>query len=368
MPSLVQSCRSSTTRRITILIVVALTLVSFDLLVRRADDELARYDVADYQRKPAVLRHTGVPDIVLMGSSRAKYALVPEEFEAASGLTAYNLGIAGAKVVEWLTVSRNLFAADPPRLVVLGVNASEFRADYRPVDAARELWHAGDFLESLRVEGFSLDVAGAVARRTAGPAWAAFHRRYEIRMALQERLATLLPKHAQHARELRERVASPVPPAGYDHPWLHGRQLRDLQVRLLENPAAVDAASVPEFDAGAAAFVRFDQLLEWLTSREIAVAVVYLPNSPRTAARWRGIEPRFVEEIARRCTARGIPFYPLPPGELPRTNADFLEEVHVGLPLARDISRRTAGLVIVSGLVPGGARKMAGVPAEANSP
>jgi hypothetical protein len=361
------SCTSSR-RRLIVLISAALTLAAFDLLVRHFAPLLARYEVDDYGRKPAVLRHTGMPDLVLMGSSRTKYALVPEEFANASGLSAYNLGIAGSKTAEWLAVARTLFADTAPRLVVLGVNASEFRADDLPISAARELWRVEDFVDSLGVDGLSIDVAGAFTRRTAGPAWAAYDCRYEIRMALQEAAARLFPKHAQHARELRERVAAPVPPMGYDHPWLYGRQLRDLQVRLLESPAAVDAASVPAFDAGAAAFVRFEQLLEWLKSRGIGVAVVYLPNSPRTEARWSGVEPLFIDEISTRCRRYGVQFYPLPAHELPRTNADYLEEVHVGLPLARRISRRTAGLLVASGIMPARLPRVAGVSAGEGSP
>lgn len=346
----------------------ALTLAAAEIAIRFAASAIDRYRVADYDRKPSVLRREGPADIVLMGSSRAKYALVPDEFEAASGLTVYNLGIAGSKVVEWLALARALFERDPPRLVVLGVNASEFRADYLPLDAARHLWSASDLCESLAVEGFSLDVSAAYVRRAAGPLWAACDLRYEIRMGLCEWASPLLPKHAQHARELRERVAAPVPPKGYDHPWLHGRQLRDLHVRLLESPAAVDAASVPAFDTGAAAFARFDQLADWLKARGIGLAVVYLPNSPRTENRWAAVEPLFIDEIAKRCRRRGIPFWPLPAEDVPRANADYLEEVHVGLPLARRISRHTAGRVVAAGLVRPDARRWAGLPQEGDAP
>src|SRR5207249_1259127 len=115
-----------------------------DLAVRVRRGDLQSYAIADYERKPGELRHRRTPSIVLLGSSRAKYALVPGEFAARTGCGAYNLGIAGSKVVEWLTLSRSLFAVQAPRLVVLGVNASEFRADYVPVEAARSLFKLGD--------------------------------------------------------------------------------------------------------------------------------------------------------------------------------------------------------------------------------
>ena len=329
-------------RRIILCTTAALCLLCADVVVRRMRPALSAYDVADYARKPNALRSGEMPDIVLMGSSRAKYALVPGDFEAATGRSAYNLGIAGSKTVEWLTLVRRLFARQRPKLVVLGVNASEFRADYSPTAAARHLFTLADLRESLMMDGPSLDVFGKYLRHRLGPIWATYDRRYELKMWAQQRLGGLLPKYAQAARELRRRATRPPPPKGYDHPWMHGRQLRDLGRRLLEDRAAVVAASVPKFSTHADAFKRLDQLLGWLHHRGIAVVVAYLPNSPQTEARWSGIEPRMIEAIQAVCRGRSVPFVRCDRADLPRTNHDFLEEIHVGLPLAHRISRRLA--------------------------
>jgi len=327
----------------------AVFMLGADLAVRRAAPVLKNYDVADYGRKPSALRSIEMPDIVLMGSSRAKYALVPSVFEAATGQSAYNLGIAGTKTVEWLTLAKRVFAERVPKLVVLGVNASEFRADYLPTAAARHLFTFADLRESIAMDGVSMDVAGQYARRRLGPLWAAYDRRYELKMWGQECLGEFLPKYAQASRELRRRVAEPCPPKGYDHPWIHGRQRRDLGLRLLEDRAAVVAASRPKFARGAGSFRRLSQLLGWFREKGITVIVAYLPNSPETERRWVDVEPRMIDAIAAICRERSVPFLRCSDTELPRTNHDFLEEIHVGLPLAERISSRIARYVVAMG-------------------
>lgn len=338
-------------RRIVIVLVALATLAGVDQVVRRLRPTLRAYTVADYQRKPAAIAQGPMPSVVLMGSSRAKYALVPEEFEKLTGRATYNLGIAGSKVVEWLALSRILFRESRPELVVLGINASEVRQDYAPTEAARNLFSFTDLLESSTRDGPSLDVIGAYLRRTTAPLWAAFDQRYELRMWSQEQLAAVLPKHAQHARELRERVATPVPPKGYEHPWAQGRQLRSVEERLLGNVATVEAATVPQFSSTAPSIERLGQLFDELRSREIETLVVYIPNCPRTEERWSAVEPIAIESIAAICDRHGVPFIPCPQNEVPRTNRDFIEEIHVGLPLARTISRRAARAAVAAGLL-----------------
>lgn len=336
-------------RRIILCATTAVFMLGADFVVRQAAPVLKGYDVADYARKPGVLRSIEMPDIVLMGSSRAKYALVPSVFEAATGQSAYNLAIAGTKTVEWLTLAKQVFAEREPKLVVVGVNASEFRADYLPTAAARHLFTFADLRESIAMDGASMDVAGQYIRRRLGPLWATYDRRYELKMWGQERLGGLLPKYAQASRELRRRVADSCPPKGYDHPWIHGRQRRDLGLRLLEDRAAVVAASRPKFDRRAGPFRRLGQLLGWFHQRGIAVIVAYLPNSPETQRRWADVEPRMIDAIEAVCRERSVPFLRCSDTELPRNNHDYLDETHVGLPLAHRISSRIARRAVAMG-------------------
>lgn len=347
-------------RRIVIVGSAALCLVAADLVVRRLEPALRAYDVNIYQRTTADMQRNGAGGIVLLGSSRAKYALVPDEFTAATGRPAYNAAIPGSKVVEWQLLARRLFAKNRPRLVVLGINASEIRADYLPTTAARHLFGFGDLMEHFRRDHASIEVLGNYFRHRAGPMWALFDRRYELKMFAEEQLGRLLPKHAQLARELRERVAKPAPVDGYDHPWARGRQLRTLDDKLVADEVDAIKAGIPKFSRDADALVRLGGFLDWLRANDIRVLVVYIPNSPQTEARWREIEPVMIHSIARVCGERGVPFLGAGQEEIPRSNRDFMEEIHVGLPLARRISRRAAAQVCALGLLPVREPRMAG--------
>ena len=339
-------------RRIVLLFSAAITLLGADLLVRRLRPALDQYNVGEYQRRPAALAGSAMPEIILLGSSRAKYALVPQVFESVTGRRAYNCSISGTKIVEWLTLSRRIFAEHKPRLVVLGVNASELRADYSPVEAARNLFEWNDLVESWAIDGFELDVVGGYLRKTVAPSWALLDQRYALKMWGQDQLAWALPKHAQQSRELRARAARPTPPDGYYHPWAYGRQLQNLDVKLLKNVADVEAAKPPAYTDNAPTFARLEQLLRSLHEQKIETLVAYLPNSPRTEARWNQVEPRIIERIAAVCRSCGAEFLPCPDADVQRSNSDFMEEIHMGLPLAQRISRRIAERIIQLGLLP----------------
>lgn len=340
-------------RRVVVVLSAALTFVAFDLFVRRAEPALKSYEINSYEQRAAAITHRPFPEVLLLGSSRSKYALVPDEFHLATGMDAYNYGIAGSKVAEWQLLIRNMLQSQRPRLVVLGVNASEFRADYTPAQAARHLFDWQDLADTAVNDGPSLDVLGSFARRKLAPLWATYNRSNELRMWAEERLADYLPKQAQLAREIRDRAAKPMTPDGYEHPWALGKRLKSVEEQLLANPVAVDTASIPLFSPDAPAYRRFGELLDWLRAREISVIVAYLPNSPRTEHRWVAVEPRMIDAIAEVCRAHGTPFTPCDQSDLPRTNRDYLDETHVGYDLARQISRRIAEQALAMNLVPG---------------
>lgn len=327
-------------RRIVVCGACALTLGAVELAVRRLQPALRAYDVALYRRAAEGLHSAGPPDIAIMGSSRVRYALDPAVFEQLLGCKAYNIGVSGSKVVEWTVFARRVFEECRPHLVVLGINAGEVRGDYVPTEAARNLFNLDEFLESVDRDGFSLDVAGDYVRRACGPCWKTYENRYELLLWGQERLAAILPKHAQYARELRMRVATPEPPNGYCHPWTQGRRLKNLMQWVRDDRQAVAEAEIPQYDPQARAFDRLDHLLEWFIRRDIRVVVAYIPNSPRTEQRWIAVEPEIRDCIAQVCERRGVPFLQWDQGQLPRTDADYLHETHVGWPLACEISLR----------------------------
>ncbi len=353
--------RSSNRRRCVVVGTALACLVLADVLVRNADHRLRAFYVNAYERKLGALDdRSPQPEIILMGSSRAKYALVPEEFERATGRRAFNLGIPASKTLEWQKVVQGLLERTTPSLVVLGVNASIVRADYLPVPAARDLWAFDDFAAYCWSDGWSPEITGHYIVRNAGSAWRLYHDRFELRLLMQERIGFVLPKHAQVAAERRARVSKPLPSDGFEHPWLYGRRLRNLQVLLDEDGQEnVWAAGTPAYSPDAQAVVHFEALLTMLRARGVPVVVAYLPNSPRTEERWKDVEPAMIDILRTACRENGVAFVSCTQAELHRTNADYLEELHAGLPLARRISQRIAGRVTVLGLLEGGPRHVA---------
>ncbi len=111
----------ATRRRVIVVATTLLSLVVVDRVVVSIDPALARYDTRwnhnAFYRKPAALRAGPMPDIVLMGSSRAALGLVPDVFEAATGLQTYNMAVAGSQTAEWQVLARGLFSERHPHLV-----------------------------------------------------------------------------------------------------------------------------------------------------------------------------------------------------------------------------------------------------------
>ena len=366
-----ENTRKKDKRRRLILVTTTLAcLISVDLWVRGMKPALREYDDNPFRRTISNLQRGPMPDIVLMGSSRAGYALLPEEFEAATGRRTGSAAVNGSEAMEWRLLARRLFAARRPRLVVLGINAHELSAGHTAARAARYLFDLSDVTEYLRRDQSSLEVVGNYLRQDLGSAWAMLDNRFETKMYLQERSAFILPRQAQMARKLRERVARPDRGDGGSSPHsLRSGQSPTLADRPAVDPSRAAAFPPPGCSPDAAAMSRLKALLAWFTERKIAVLVVYLPNSPITEERWRKIEPAMIDAIADLCRGCAVPFLRCDPEDVPRTNADFIGEFHVRLPLAQEISRRAARHVTVLGLLDGTGPRLAAVEeAEAEAP
>lgn len=352
-------------RRIIVVVSALATLILVDVLVRHGRDTLDGYYVDHYARKGRAIRALNpTPDVILLGSSRAAYGLAPVEFERATGLKAFNFGIPGSKVPEWQLLAERNFSSKKPGLVVLGVNASEIRADAEPISAARDLFELRDLADYLLNDGWSSTVLANFAERRMASPWALLHRRYEIVSWLQEQAGPLFPKHAQLAGELRRHASRLCPQNGYEHPWLSGRRLTDLEMKLSADVRSIAAATVPVCDASAPVVKRFRALLRWFVDHDIPLVVAYLPNSPWTESRWREVEPALEQLIFECCLDAGVAYVGASTRELPRTNADYVDESHMGLSLAMRASRRIADRTIRLGLIrSGGTPTMAARPA-----
>lgn len=336
-------------RRWTIVVTALVCLLIADGFVRRGEEAIRAYHVNSFSRKLNKLSSLSpAPEVLLLGSSRAQYGLVPEEFERLTGRRSFNLGIAASGVIEWEMLARAACERVQPRLVVLSINAAQLDGECLPTLAARHLFEFDDLVAYCKSDGWSTKVVGGYLRRHVGPAWALYHQREEIKLLVEEQVGFMLPKYAQRAVERRIMVAKPCPDDGYEHPWLYGRQLRNLHAQLEEEDGDVWALKVPA-RSERSALPHFDHFLAWFGARQIPLVVAYLPNSPRTERRWAAVEPETMAALAAICDRRGVPFVTCWPEEVPRTNRDFLHDTHVGLPLARRLSRRVAERVLAMG-------------------
>ncbi|MCB9857842.1 MAG: hypothetical protein H6818_19330 [Phycisphaerales bacterium] len=340
-------------RRITIAFGFLATLWVVDYAVRRGDGQLCAYTMDRIARKHAVLEsHATPPGIVIFGSSRTAYGMVPDEFESVTGLKAFNFGIPASKVFEWRLIMKRALSRVRPKVVVLGVNASAIRADELPTYAAWSLFDTSDFIEYTLGNGWSNEVAASFFDGRLRRGCATVGRRDEVRFWIQEQLASVFPKHAQLARERREMVAEPCSEDGYNHPWLYHKRLRNLQEQIDERGEAfVQKGSIPRFEPSSPALAEFDRLLGDMNALRIPLVVCYLPNSPRTEARWRDVEPSMKDALARACVRRGVEFVDGTPADVVRVNSDYVDESHAGLGLARAISHRAAAYVVAMGLL-----------------
>jgi len=117
--------------------------------------------IADYQAVSLALELMRAPDVVVMGTSRAREAIQSPVFERLlqrSGregkLVARNYAIAGGRIDTSLALLRRMIAGHHslPKVIVLGVDGSDFRDAVPSVDSYR-VTTLGTLVEDLRSSG-----------------------------------------------------------------------------------------------------------------------------------------------------------------------------------------------------------------------
>lgn len=329
-------------------------LLVVEWTVRRHAATLDAYNIDNVENKFTRLAAANPPPkILLLGSSRTHLGLSPEVFERATGCPTFNLGISASSLPEWQSVARRALRQIDPDLIVIGVNARALRSDVLPILAACQLFDFTDLVDySLRYEWSNEVIDYYMSYQVMGRL-ALWRESDRMRMWLNETvLHPVVPKHAQLARERRELKERDLPADGFDHPWRISDSRRTLP-ELLDAWGAdyLRPPPVPAYSEDDEAVRQFDDLLAELNATGKRVIVCYLPNSPRTEDVWRGREPMLIETIAAIADRHGVPFLDASMEALPRTDADFVDDTHVALPLAERISERAARHVIRSGLI-----------------
>lgn len=336
-------------RPLIIVLSATATLVAADLAVRWNESSVLRYENNVYARKTAALAQARAPAMLLLGSSRVRYGFVPEEFAAATGQRAFNLGVPNAKVVEWRMLARAARRIHPAQRIVLGVNCGEFRGNYQPEDAARLYFRADDFRRYVASHGWSGPVAGAFLKGAATPLWSAYGHRFALRLAVEDRLGVAEWGVATLAGEFRAAADRGVSADGNDHPWQADPPDEAFASQVAAGRYDARAMRPPPFDAAAPAFAEFALLLREIRQHGADAMVVYMPNCPALEARWACVEPVMRARIEEICHAAGTAWMTL--ADVPRTDADFVDEAHAGEPLARRFSRRVAEQIIALGWI-----------------
>lgn len=345
-------------RRAIVLSTVTLCLLAVEWAVGWSQETLNQYDgrfePGGFARRQSEIETLEGCDIILLGSSRVMYALVPEEFRNVTHHAAYNLGLSGGRTADWQIFARRLSDHHRPELIILGVNAEAFFQDYIPERTAFLLFDFDDLLESFRREGFSRKVISRYAQSRFTRLWTLYGRRAEIKHHLQEQTAWLFPKYAQLSREQRRRSSFLSPHDGYENLYIAlGHETQTLQEAIDGGtPIHFPLEDIPQFVPDASPYGRFGDVLAFFNDRHISVIVAYLPNSPRAEARWKAEEPSIIHHIAGLCQTHDVPFINCRSEQIRRTNGDYLDEIHVDLPLARRISRHIARRIVAMNLLP----------------
>lgn len=338
-------------------------LLVVELIVRRSAATLDAYcidSVAD--RFERLVAYRPEPKILILGSSRAKFGLAPEVFERMTGYSTYNLGIAASIVYEWRTVARRALQQVDPELIVIGINGRELRSDSLPIRGASQFFEFEDVWDYSLHQQWSNELIDYYCSYQVMAGLAIWDRSDQLRMWLNESvLHGVFPKHAQLARERRALNDRDLPADGFDHPWrvTHSkRTLPDLVAAWGED--YLQPPPVPVFDEDDEAVQILSDWLAELRAANKQVVLCYIPNSPRTEAAWRRREPQFIETIASIARRHDVPFLDASMTTFPRTDADFIDDTHVGVPLAKRISARAAEHLIRLGMVDVQALHLAG--------
>ncbi len=276
-------------RRAIVLSTVTVCLLAVEWAVGRGQETLnqydGRYEPGGFARRQSEIDTLEECDVILLGSSRVMYALVPEEFRKITHHAAYNLGLSGGRTADWQIFARRLSDRHRPQLVVLGVNAEAFFQDYIPEGTAFLLFDFDDLLESFRREGYSGKVISRYAQSRFAHLWTLYGRRAEVKHHLQARTAWLLPKYAQLSREQRKRSAFLSPQDGYENLYIAlGHETQTLQEAIdTGTPVHFPLLEVPQFVPGASPYGRFGDLLAFFNEDDRFIFIIATPYGALSA-------------------------------------------------------------------------------------
>jgi hypothetical protein len=328
-------------------------LAALDLVIRFAlpPEKLLPYmqkEIAFYTLKVERFREGPSPDVLFIGSSRMRDAVIPSVF--AADLEAYlkrpvrtfNLGLGGAQAEEYYALVTSHLPDPPPPYVILGFSGTEMAHVHRFAYASRFLW--------------SLDNAYSYYKRTSGRKFRSRHLEYfiesligrfwylfEYRDALSKRISEPFAEWLGSAvdeeepeketRKIQRMVANVLAEDGYE-PYL--TTSTNLEQRLRNNPRSIKKqmqARELEKDPdmfGESTILLLKKIVTSLRANGSRVAFVETPPSPYLQA----LNPvlhgagfrKFMFTAAKEAN---VLFLPFPPWETTLSNAYYGDMSHL---------------------------------------
>ena len=315
--------------------------------------------LACYTIKVDRLSSSPAPDLLFLGSSRARDAIVPQVFE--NGLEqvwkrpvrVFNAGLAGARMEEYCALASSHLPDPPPPYVVIGLSGSEIARVHDFRYASRFLWNTSGFYNYLNRTSFSdfkvkhieYFIESLVCRLCY-----VFKYRDAHTALLKETLADLLrlnenePEWSKADREIKRKrlVEHVLADDGYsllvpskntleEKLKIHKKLPIRNQDELDRDPDIFNEASV----------TLIKTLVSCFRNKGVKVAFAEVPPSPYL----QDMNPVLLgEEFRMRMTEEvkklDVPFFTFPPEEIELTNRHYGDPSHFNRDGARQYSKQ----------------------------
>jgi len=279
-----------------------LLLLVFDLVLRATLPETELLEEKDsgalhYLAKIRQLEQGPTPDVLVLGSSRVRRAIIPDVMEAELSQVlkvptkVFNLGLNNAKIAEYHALISSHLPDPPPRFVILGFSGTEVVNEHSFNVASSAAWKLGDCIDYLKrtpFKHFQLKHVENYLLLELSRAWYMFDRREELGNSLAWKIENNLGLVPEINRKRREKLLQNIQVilSSNDGYWemVDTTEVGILANRLERNPDAVripprELILPPEIVYGG----RFSMLRETvlrLRDHGCKVALVETPPSP----------------------------------------------------------------------------------------
>lgn len=344
--------------------VVLRSAVPPESLLMWMDPEPAAYvvKVERFAERPA-------PDVLVLGSSRVRDGVVPDEVEAVLArrglpdVDVYAMGLVNAKLAEWRAFVRGHLPDPAPERVVIGVTGSELIRVHGFQYAARFLWRLADlrdYVARTSYADFEVEHVESFLASSIGEWWYLFEYREPLRerlvawalgvVGLDEYAPRSSPRLQEQSAWIRDFVladdgyAAPLEASPLTLAAKLRRDERSVQRTILQRELVRD----PEMREGS-----FDVLVELvadLERRGCRVALVEMPVSPYL----QSLNPVLHGDVFRRrlallCDELDVTWVAMPPERSHLTDAMYSDVNHLTDGGARRYSKALARELLAAG-------------------